>query len=64
MGKRDSGFYWVTMDGDRIVARWDKGEDWWWVCGDDRPFCDRDFDEIGPRITEGKHNGETESQGL
>ena len=44
--ERKSGFYWVKLDGEWIVAEWDSKFNWWDITGWDDSLRDSDFDKI------------------
>lgn len=47
--ERESGYYWVKIKGEWIVAQWDKSMDWWVITGNEHLFYDSDFEEIDER---------------
>ncbi len=54
--ERESGYYWVKIKGEWIVAQWDKSMDWWVITGNEHLFYDSDFEEIDERrIVRVKH---------
>jgi hypothetical protein len=49
MVDRKEGYYWVSFSGEKwIIAEWG-GERYWWIFGNEEPFCDIDFEEIDER---------------
>ena len=45
--KREDGFYWVFLDDEWVVAKWDYGV--WWTTEFDTPSTDDEFTQIDER---------------